>query len=135
MSKRVHLVVFFIALCMLYLFYRSCRRDTVFITPADRVSIPDSAWLYGSINFKQIRKEIAWSTVLNGYFSKIFQTDTSNNTLLKVLRAPDQYLITEQDNIRYFSVWKDSLNYNGLLFALTNKEALKTISVLVATLG
>jgi hypothetical protein len=108
-----------------YLFYHSCKRDTLVIAPADRIAIPDSSWLYGSINLEQTKKDIAWSALLNGDFNKIFQTDTNTNVLLKILRSPNNYSITEQDNIRYFSVWKDSINYKGLLFTLENNAALK----------
>lgn len=114
-----------LSLTLSYLFYRSCKRDTLVIAPTDRVAIPDSSWLYGSINLTQIKKDIAWSTLLNGDFNKIFQTDTSTNTLIKILRAPDTYSITEQDSIQYFSVWKDSINYKALLFTLENNTALK----------
>lgn len=112
-------------LTLSYLFYRSCKRDTLVIAPVDRVAIPDSSWLYGSINLKQIKKDLAWSTLLNGDFNKIFQTDTNTNTLLKILRSPKKYSVREQDDIRYFSVWKDSINYKGLLFTLENDAALK----------
>ena len=113
------------AFTLSYLFYRSCKRDTLVIVPVDRLAIPDSSWIYGSINLKQIKKDIAWSTLLNGDFNKIFQSDTSNNTLLKILRSPDNYSIKEHDNIGYFSVWKDSKNYTGLLFNLENDAVLK----------
>ena len=116
-----------LSLALSYLFYRSCKRDTLVIVGVDRVAIPDSSWLYGSINLEQIKKDIAWSTVLNGDFNKIFKTDTSTNTLLKILRSPDAYSITEQDSIRYFSVWKDSTNYKGLLFTLENDLVLKRV--------
>src|SRR6187431_1471257 len=82
-----------LSLALSYLFYRSCKRDTLVIAPTDRVTIPDSSWLYGSINLKQIKKDIAWSTVLNGDFNKIFQADTGTNTLLKILRSPNKYSI------------------------------------------
>lgn len=114
-----------LSLALSYLFYRSCKRDTLVIAPMDRVAIPDSSWLYGSINLKQIKKDIAWSTVLNGDFNKIFQTDTNTSTLLKILRSPNTYSIREQDDIRYFSIWKDSSHYKGLLFTLENDASLK----------
>jgi hypothetical protein len=112
-------------LTLSYLFYRSCKRDTIVTGPMDRIQIPDSSWLYGSINLKQIKKDITWSVLLNGDFNKIFQTDTSTNTLIKILRSPDTYSITQQDSIRYFSVWKDSINYNAMLFTLEDPAALK----------
>lgn len=113
------------AFALSYLFYRSCKRDTLVISPMLRISVPDSSWLYGSFDLEQTKKDIAFSTLLNGDFNKIFQTDTTTNTLLKILRSPNNYSITEQDAIRYFSVWKDSTNYKGLLFALENDAALK----------
>ena len=125
MRKRYFLLASFIILCIVYLFYRSCRRDTRVISPVNRIAIPDSSWLYGSVNLYQIRKDIAWSTLLNGDFNIFFQTDTTKNTFLKILRSPDDYAITDQRNIRYFSVWQDSLNYKGMLFALENDAALK----------
>ncbi|HSY60735.1 MAG TPA: hypothetical protein VK796_02615 [Cytophaga sp.] len=114
-----------LSFALAYLFYRSCKRDTSVINSVHHITIPDSSWLFGSVNLKQIKKDIAWSTLLNGDFSKIFQTDTNSNTLIKILRFPDTYSIIEQDNIRYFSVWKDSINYKGLIFSLDNNAALK----------
>ena len=114
-----------ITFALSYLFYRLCKRDTIVISPIYRVSMPDSSWLYGSINLEQTTKDIAWSTLLNGDFNKIFQIDTNTNTLLKILRYSNNYSIAEQHSIRYFSVWKDSINYKGLLFALENDVALQ----------
>ncbi|WP_018344874.1 hypothetical protein [Cytophaga aurantiaca] len=114
-----------ITFALSYLFYRSCKRDTSVISPMHRVAIPDSSWIYGSINLQQIKKDIAWSALLNGDFNKIFKTDTNSNTLLKIVRSPNTYSINAQDNIQYFSVCKDSTFYKGLLFSIENDLALK----------
>jgi hypothetical protein len=116
-----------ISFALAYLFYRSYKRDTFITASVHHITIPDSSWLYGSFNLEQTKKDIAWSTLLNGDFSKIFRTDTNSSTLIKILRSPDMYSITEQNNIRYFSVWKDSVNHTGLLFTLKNDAALKQI--------
>jgi len=125
MQKKYILVTSILFLLSItYLFYHSCKRDTVVIKPQERVSIPDSSWLYGSLNFEQLRKDIAWSSILNGDFTKLFQTDTSSNTLLAILKSPSSYSIVEQNNIQYFSICKNQHVYTGLLFSLENKEQL-----------
>jgi hypothetical protein len=69
------------AFALSYLFYRSCKRDTLVISPMLRISVPDSSWLYGSFDLEQTKKDIAFSTLLNGDFNKIFQTDTTTNKM------------------------------------------------------
>lgn len=125
MQKKYILAAALLCLVLLsYLFYHSCKRDTIAISPAEKVSIPDSSWLYGSLNLKELRKDIAWSSITNGDFNKLFQNDTSTNTLFKILKSPSSYSITEQNNIQYFSLWKNNHLYAGLLFTIENKELL-----------
>jgi|GEM_PF-3268315 len=125
MHKKYFLPALLITLLLSYLFYRSCKRDTIVIAPANRISIPDSCWLYGSINLEKIRKEIAWTSVLNGNFSSLFQTDSTANTLSTILKSPETYSITEQNNIRCFSRWSGNTNYFGIIFRLTDATAIK----------
>jgi len=42
-----------------YLFYHACKRDTLVIASNNRISLPDSCWIYGTINLNQIKKEVA----------------------------------------------------------------------------
>ncbi len=124
-KKHLFIVSFILLSGIAYLFYHSCKRDTPVITPAAQLSIPDSSWLYGTFNLEQIRQDIALSSLLNGDISKLFQVDTNSNTLLKIFRSPSDYAITDQDNIRYFSIWKNNIMHNGLLFNLENSKQLQ----------
>lgn len=107
-------------LILSYLFYRSCKRDTIVISLNERFALPDSAWLCGTVNLDQIRKEVAWSSLLNGDVFKLFKTDTTTSALLQVFRNPSDYSILEQHAIPYFSVWKDSIRYTGIIFQVTS---------------
>jgi hypothetical protein len=127
MRKKYFLPALLITLLLSYLFYRSCKRDTLVIAPADYISIPDSCWLYGSINLEKIRKEIAWSTLLNGNFEKLFQHDSTANTLATILKSPDIYSIIEQNNIRCFSRCESTADYFGILFRLNNANTIKQV--------
>ena len=126
-KKHLFIVSFILLSGITYLFYHSCKRDTPVITPIVQLSIPDSSWLYGTFNLEQIRRDIALSSLLNGDISKLFQVDTNSNTLLKIFRSPSDYSITDQDNIRYFSIWKNNIMYNGLLFNIENSKQLLEI--------
>ncbi|WP_299251615.1 hypothetical protein [uncultured Cytophaga sp.] len=121
-------IIFSAILCIIiltYLFYHSCKRDTLVIKPSNRIGIPDSSWVYGSIHLDQIKKEIAWSTLLSGDVSFLFHSDTLSNTLIKVLKSPTTYSIIEQNNIIFFSEAKESHLYSGLILKLKNPDALK----------
>jgi hypothetical protein len=109
-----------------YLFYRLCNRDTLVIAPNDRISFPDSCWIYGTINLKQIKKEVAWSSLLKGDLSLLFHSDTLSNALITVLKSPNTYSIIEQNNLLFFSEWKKPYIYNVLSFKLNGIDALKT---------
>ena len=108
-----------------YLFYHSCKRDTLVIAGPDRISLPDSSWVYGTVNLDQIKKEVAWSTLLNADFSFLFNTDTLSNTLITLLKSPNSYSIIEQNNILFFSEWKRPYTYHVLSFKLNGADALK----------
>lgn len=111
-----------------YLFYRSCERDTIVIEPAERLSLPDSAWLSGSINLDQIRKELAWSALLNGDVFKLFQADTNSGTLIQIFKSPADFSILQQNNIPYVSIWKDTVRYTAIFFQIEHVEGLKKIA-------
>jgi hypothetical protein len=126
MRKRHLFIVSFILLSgIAYLFYTNGKRDTPVIAPVGQLAIPDSSWLYGTFNLDKISKDIALSSLLNGDISKLFQADTNSNTLLKIFKSPTDYSITDQDNIRYFSIWKNHIMYKGLLFNVENNKQLQ----------
>jgi hypothetical protein len=108
-----------------FLFHHSCKRNTLLIGPSDRIFLPDSSWIYGTINLDQIKKEVAWSTLLSGDFLKLFHSDTLSSTLLSVLKSPSTYSIVEENNILFFSEWKKVYAYNSLLLKLDGADALK----------
>jgi hypothetical protein len=108
-----------------YLLYHSCNRDTLVIAPNDRISFPDSCWIYGTINLKQIKKEVAWSSLLRGDLSFLLHSDTLSNTLIKVLKSPNTYSIIEQNNLLFFSEWKKPYIYSVLSFKLNGIDAIK----------
>ncbi|MGN6647306.1 MAG: hypothetical protein ACTHJT_12340 [Cytophaga sp.] len=124
-KKHLFIVSFILLSGITYLFYTSGKRDTTVITPAVQLSIPDSSWLYGTFNLEQIRQDIALSSLLNGDISKLFQADTNSNILLKIFRSPSDFSITDQNNIRYFSIWKNNIMYNGLLFNIEDNRQLQ----------
>ncbi len=109
-----------------YLFYHLSKRDTLVISLNDRLSIPDSAWLCGNVNLDQIRKEVAWSSLLNGDVFKLLKTDTTTSALIQILKSPSDYSILEQNTIPYFSIWKDSIRYTGVIFQVTNIDRFRT---------
>ncbi len=122
MRKGLILVGLLITLTASYLFYRSCKRDTFVINQNQSIAIPDSCWLLGSVNIQQIKKDIAWSSFLNGNFSILFDSDSVSNTFSDILKSPEMYGIVEDSNICFFGKWHNNYNYTSLLFTISNPK-------------
>ena len=102
MRKALILAGLLITLTATYLFYQWSKRDTIVIPPTQTFSIPDSCWIVGSINIQQIKKDIAWSCILNGVFSLLFKADSSSSLLKDIIQSPEEFNINKDSCVNYF---------------------------------
>jgi hypothetical protein len=127
MRKGLILAGLLITLTATYLFYNWCKRDTFVIYQNQLISIPDSCWIYGSVDIQQIKKDIAWSSILNGDFSILFESDSTSSTFSDIIKSPEMYSIVEDSTVCFFGKWHNNYNYTSLLFAISKPEKITRV--------
>jgi len=129
MQRRFYIIGTVLIVILSFLLFNIYFKEPSTGTGAQKhhqLSSPDSSWLKASIDLNKIRKDIAWNTLLSGDFYKLFQTDTNNNTLIKLFKSPATFGISEEESIRYFSKWENKHMYQGLIFKLEDPSKLQS---------
>jgi hypothetical protein len=125
MRRRIYLFVILSILFLSLLFYVFIKREVISESLSPSIGIPDSSWLVISIDLNKIKKDIAWTSLLKGDLNKLFQTDTTTNSLIQLLKSPSDFGINETKSVYYFSKSGKEQTYHSLIFIVENSKELE----------